>query len=139
MTDIILSADQSNNLTALLNKVHKESKAAFTLLNHSAGNTIAQAGEYPGPDSSMFSVLASASYASISSIISSLGDEMFDSMNLRCKKWTLCILPINMSVQLVFIFESTNLPTLTKTLISEWKTNLEEVIHFFGQTSHIRQ
>lgn len=137
MSDVILSADESNNLMEIMSRVHQESSAVYSLLNHSAGNMIAEMGTFPQGDSSIFSALASATHSSISTMILSLGDELFDSMNLRGKKWTLCILPINDSAQLIFIFKSDELPSLSKTAIDEWKSSLDQVVQFFGSTQKI--
>lgn len=137
MSDLILSADTSDRLMLIMDQVHEESSAVYTLLNHSAGNMIAEKGTYPAGDSSIFSALSSASHSSISTMITSLGDELFDSMNLRGKKWTLCILPVNPSVQLVFIFKSEELPALSKSSIEDWRSSLDGALQMFGSTQRI--
>ena len=137
MSDLILNQVESDDLMLVMNRVHDESSAHYTLLNHSAGNMIAELGEYPGDESSIFSALSSATYSSVSSMISGIGDELFDSMNLRGKKWTLCILPINSSAQLIFIFKSDALPVLSKSAISDWRGSLDQVVQAFGGTQSI--
>ena len=137
MSDLILNQEESDDLMVVMNRVHEESSAHYTLLNHSAGNIIAELGDYPGNESSIFSALSSATHSSISSMISSLGDELFDSMNLRGKKWTLCILPVNSDAQLIFIFKSDALPVLSKSAIDDWRESLDKVVQAFGGTQRI--
>ena len=137
MNDLILSEGESNKLMDVMNRVHQDANSHYTMLNHLAGNMIAEVGDYPGSDSSIYSALASATYSSISTMINAIGDQMFDSMNLRGQKWTLCIIPVNQSAQLIFIFDSNNLPKLSKTSIQDWKEKLDEVIAVFGQTSKL--
>ena len=137
MIDVVLSADAARRLMALLEQIHKDSRASDLLLCTPSGTQGAESGTFPGPDPSIFCALAAAAWSSTASMAQMIGEPGFRAINHVGHNTQIHLVPVDQRSLLIFLFGQEQLPQEFHAQAAQWAATVQAEFSQMGGTSQV--
>jgi len=138
MSDMVLNADSAHRLMARLAEIQSLSTASYLMLCTTSGTQVAESGQFPGVDASIFCAMAAASWSSTGSMAQMIGEPGFRSVSHTGSTRLIHMVPVAPSALLVFLFSANEqLPRGFQSMATQWAESLQNDFAMLGGTSQV--
>ena len=137
MSGLYVMPSNSSELTERLEEYRTSVLAEYILLAHTSGTVIAESGELPLGDASMFAALTAATFQSTGQIAQLMMEKNFAKIIQNGENRSLMMMNLTETSVTVLVFPTANIDQETQDIVLQWQEAIRETLIAIGGTQFV--